>query len=142
MEDIKMNIIRFNKPASIFSSLWEDFYDEEKNFVPATNIKETNKHFELELRVPGFEKENFDINVDDNRLIISAKHESSSEDTKENEKYTRREFSQTMFSRVFTLPKNVDVEKIAAKYKRGILSIEIPKKEEEKPVVNKQILVE
>lgn len=137
-----MNIIRFNKPASIFSSLWEDFYDEEKNFVPATNIKETNKHFELELRVPGFEKENFDINVDDNRLIISAKHESSSEDTKENEKYTRREFSQTMFSRVFTLPKNVDVEKIAAKYKRGILSIEIPKKEEEKPVVNKQILVE
>ena len=136
-----MNIIRFNKPASIFSSLWEDFYDEEKNFVPATNIKETKKHFELELRVPGFEKEDFDVNIDDNRLTISAKRESSNEASKEDEKYTRKEFSQTMFSRVFTLPKNVDTEKITAKYKRGILSIEIPKKEEEKSVVNKQITV-
>ena len=99
--------------------------------VPAVNIKENDENFELELSVPGFEKDDFNIEVDDNVLTISSEVKSENE-TKE-DTYTRREFSFSSFKRVFTLPETIDDGKINANYENGILRLSLPKKEEALP---------
>lgn len=133
-----------------FSSLFGDFFDKEfsdwttSNFsptqttLPAVNIKETDDKFEVVMAAPGMNKKDFKINLDDNVLTISSEKE---EENKENkEKFSRREYSYQSFTRSFTLPKEVvDAGKISAKYENGELFIDIPKKEEAKPIPPKQI---
>lgn len=137
-----MNLIRFNNPASVFSNMFEDFYrnDFSNTSVPAVNIKETETNFNLELAVPGYEKNDFKITLDNNMLTISSEKTSESED-KDNEKFTRKEFSRVSFSRSFTLPKSVDLDKISADYNNGILTVALPKHEDQKIAVNRQIEV-
>ncbi|MEZ4904969.1 MAG: Hsp20/alpha crystallin family protein [Spirosomataceae bacterium] len=98
--------------------------------VPAVNIAENDNGFRLEVAAPGLNKENFKVNLENNVLTISAQHEQKNEEN--TDKYTRKEFNYTSFSRSFTLPNTVDGEKIAATYTNGVLHVEIPKKEEAK----------
>ena len=93
---------------------------------PAINIKETDEAFTLEVAVPGMKKEDFNIDVEDNALIISAEQQEENEDKQDN--YHRREFSYSSFRRSFSLPDNVNDEDISAKYEDGLLCIELPKK--------------
>ncbi|MDH4460121.1 MAG: Hsp20/alpha crystallin family protein [Flectobacillus sp.] len=105
------------------------------NSLPAVNISESETAYLLELAAPGLNKEDFKLNVQANRLVISAKKEAVKEQEEKAEnsvKYTRKEFSFTDFQRAFTLPKNVDVSKVEATYTNGILTVSVPKKEEEK----------
>ena len=96
--------------------------------VPAVNIAEGDNEFTIEVAAPGFEKKDFKIDLDNDRLTIaSAKEANNAENA---EKYTRREFNFNEFSRTFTLPETVDSEKINAKHSDGILYVNIPKKEE------------
>jgi HSP20 family protein len=106
--------------------------------MPPVNLKASDDEFSLEMVAPGFEKDDFKIDLKDNLLTISSEKKVENE-LKEGERYTRREFSYQAFSRSFTLPKMVDVEKISAKYDNGILNISIPKLEEAKPKAPKQI---
>jgi HSP20 family protein len=101
---------------------------------PAVNIVEHDDQFSLELAAPGFDKQDFSINVENNVLIIEGKRESK---TPENttEKFTRREFRVEAFKRTFKLPETVNQEAITAVYTNGILNVGIPKKEEAKPFV-------
>lgn len=103
--------------------------------LPAVNIKEDDTSFRLELAVPGRKKDDFKIEIDNDLLTIST--ESKNEISKENEvdkvKYTRKEFSYTSFKRSFTLPETVNADKIQAVYEDGILSFNLPKKEESLP---------
>ena len=97
--------------------------------TPAVNIKETDKSFELDLAVPGMDKKDFKIELNDASITISAKHENKIEETNEKERYSRREFSYQSFSRSFVLAEDlVDTEAINAKYENGILNVSIPKK--------------
>lgn len=98
--------------------------------VPAVNILEHDGGFRLEVAAPGLKKEDFKINLENNVLTISAQKEQKNEET--TEKYTRKEFSFNSFRRTFTLPNSIDGEKIGAAYTDGVLSIELPKKEEAK----------
>ena len=83
--------------------------------------------------VPGMDKNDFKIDLDNNILTISSEKVNNNQER--NDKYTRKEYSYQSFKRSFTLPKNiVDSEKIKAKYNAGELVIEIPKKEEAKPI--------
>lgn len=100
---------------------------------PAVNITETPESFRLELAAPGFEKSNFQINVENDYLTLSGERENKT--TVEGEKVTRREFRYESFKRSFKLPKTVNFEEIAAVYENGILNVTIPKKEEAKPLV-------
>ena len=105
------------------------------NSLPAVNISESETAYLLELAAPGLNKEDFKLNVQANRLVISAKKEAVKEQEEKAEnsvKYTRKEFSFTDFQRAFTLPKNVDASKVEATYTNGILTVSVPKKEEEK----------
>lgn len=105
----------------------EKYFEDKGEFVPSVNVSETEKEFKLEFAVPGFEKQNFDVQLDKEYLTISGKKEMSSEVKEKN--YTRKEFSFGSFKRTFTLPENVATEKIEAIYENGILHLNLPKKE-------------
>lgn len=132
-----MSLIK--KQERNFPSVFSDLFDYDKffggpvfkdfeNALPATNVKETDKEFKIELAVPGFKKEDFKVNLDNDVLTISA--ETKSEKKDENEKFTRKEFSYNSFSRSFQLPKTANSDNINAKYEDGILKVDINKKEE------------
>jgi HSP20 family protein len=97
---------------------------------PKINIKESKDTYTIEVAAPGLDKSDFEINLDNKTLSISAKNESKESDNDNG--YARREFSYTSFNRNFTLPDSVDDAKIKAEYKDGILNVSLPKKEEAK----------
>ena len=105
--------------------------------LPAVNIKEDNENYHLEVAVPGLKKDDFELEVDNDILTISAHTKTENETNAEN--YTRREFGYSSFKRTFTLPDTVESENIKAGYEDGILSVHIPKREEAKRKPAKRI---
>jgi HSP20 family protein len=100
--------------------------------LPAVNIKETKDDYKIEVAAPGLSKKDFNINLENNQLTISSEKRATHKEDEDN--YSRREFSYQSFTRTFNLPEHeVDGDKIAASYNDGILTIQIPKKEEAKP---------
>lgn len=100
---------------------------------PLANIAETNKEYKVEISVPGMKRDDFKVDIENGVLTVTSEKE---EEKKEEDKnYKRREFSYSSFSRTFSLPENVNENKISAKYDNGILQVTIPKKEatEQKP---------
>ncbi len=108
----------------------DDFFIRDKD-LPAMNVKEHENDFEIELAVPGFSKKDIEVTMENEILHICAK--SSKEEVEEEENYTRREFNYSSFDRKLQLPASVDQnEKVKAKYKDGILTLNLIKKEEAK----------
>jgi HSP20 family protein len=99
--------------------------------LPAVNVKETDREYEIELAAPGIPKENIHVDVENDMLIIKGENTSQHESTGSNN-FTRREFSSSSFERRFRLPEDVDLEKINASYKNGIVDIVVPKTENNK----------
>ena len=138
-----MNLIRKQPP--FFPSLIDDFINTDWNLkvpsfsgtVPAVNIKELDSQFEIELAVPGMNKDDFEMEVEDGVLSISSTQEE--EQVNEKGKFTRREFSYSSFRRSFTLPDSVDPTKIDATYKEGVLLVLLPKHKEAQPQPKKLI---
>ncbi len=97
-------------------------------FKPAVNVSETNEAYFLELVAPGREKADFKIDIDGDLLTLAYDKKAEAEDT--SEKYTRKEFSFSIFKRSFTLPETVETDAIEAKYDKGVLTVTLPKKEE------------
>ena len=100
--------------------------------VPAVNITENKDEFMVSLAIPGMKKEDFNIDIEGNMLTISSEKEESKEE--KDEKYTRKEFNYSSFSRSFSLPDEVNMEKIDARYVDGVLKLSLPKKEEAKKI--------
>ncbi len=142
-----MNLVKFSNQ---FPDVFERFFDNElfdwknKNFsdtnttLPSVNIKENADEFKVEVAAPGFNKEDFNIEVDGDVLVISSQKKSENE-INEEERITKKEFSYQSFTRSFTLPTLIKHDKIEAKYEDGILNIIIPKKDEAKPIPPKKI---
>lgn len=107
--------------------------------LPAVNISEGDNEFTIEVAAPGLEKKDFKIDLENEVLTIASVREDNKEDVQDN--YTRREFSYYNFSRSFNLPDSVDAENISAVHKNGILSVNIPKKEEAKAKPARQIAI-
>ncbi|RZS93850.1 Hsp20/alpha crystallin family protein [Aquimarina brevivitae] len=143
-----MSLLR--RTAGLYPSFMENFFDDEwygqKNMidtgtkVPAINIRELDDNFEIQVAAPGMNEDDFDISIENSTLTIAVEKRTSSE-TKEEDKYTRREFNYTSFSRSFTLPDTVLEDEITAEYDQGVLTLAIPKKEEAKPKPPKNIKV-
>jgi len=100
-----------------------------KGFVPV-NVKESVSSFEMDLVAPGFTKEDFKINLENNILTVSA--EKKDEVKEENEKQIRKEYSFKSFKRSFTVDEKIDATNIDAKYINGVLRLNLPKKVEVK----------
>lgn len=132
-----MLVKRDSRPT--VSNLFDDFLNREfgDSFVnsnkvvsPSANVKELDDKFQIEMAVPGFKKKDIQINVEDNILHIES--EVKHEDNKEEDNYLFHEFSKESFHRSFRLSNKVESEKINASYNDGVLTIDIPKKEESK----------
>ena len=145
-----MTLVTTNRNAyPSYSNLFDDFFNTElgdwkrNNYsatnttLPKVNIKEDDDKFVVEMAVPGIQKKDFHLELDQNFLTISSiKNKDGQTD---DAKYSRREFAYHSFQRSFNLPDTADGEKINASYKNGILNVSIPKKEEAKPKPPKTI---
>jgi HSP20 family protein len=136
MKLMKKHYAKPSHPAMGFSGLFDNlmhtdpFFENRLSNKPSVNIKELDEMYQIEMAVPGFEKESFNLEVEGDLLKISA--EVKEEHNSEEENYTRKEFSFQSFERSFTLPETVDANKIEASYTNGILNINLPKREEAK----------
>ena len=123
---------------NLFDNDLGDFFG--KRFSdPAANIIESNEAFMLDIAAPGMKKDDFKINLENNILTISAELEDQKREDGKN--YTRKEFYYGSFSRAFTLPKTIDLENIKADYENGILTISLPKKDEARVEMKKEIRI-
>jgi HSP20 family protein len=107
--------------------------------VPAVNIKEDDKFYRLDLAVPGMDKKDLRIDINEDVLTISS--ETKNETTEETDGYKKKEFSYSSFCRSFYVPENVNRDKIEANYKDGILTISLPKFEEDKKNITRQVTI-
>jgi len=131
-----MSVIRYNPndfTTTSFSNIIDKFFNDSmqrsgrSTFVPKVDVVESEKAFELHVEVPGMNKEDFNIEINDNYLTISGERKFS---TEKNEKdFHTIETRYGSFSRSFTLPDSVSSDKINAKYNNGILELTIPKDE-------------
>lgn len=144
-----MSLIKRSEWPLLGNGSWlSNFFDSEKFFdsdwmkkysMPAVNVKETDKNYEIEVAAPGRSKKDFNISAENGVLTISSE---SKEEKEEKEKdYTRKEFTYSSFERSFTLPENANEESIKASYTDGILKLEVGKKVVTPPVVRKAIEV-
>lgn len=131
---------------NFFSRDMNDFFNANQavSSVPAVNVIEHQDGFRIEVAAPGLKKEDFKLNLNHNNLTISAyqetrKDDQTNEQNTDREKYTRREFSYSSFQRTFTLPTSVNADAIKAAYTDGVLTIDLPKREEAKVKPARQI---
>lgn len=101
------------------------------DWVPAVDIKETEKEFIIHADIPGVDPDDIDVHMEDGMLTIKGERES---ETKENrEGYKRIERQRGTFYRRFSLPDTANADKISAKSNNGVLEITIPKQEKAQP---------
>lgn len=126
---------RFFRPYfPSFREMWEEGIT-----VPPANLVEGKNEFRIDLSAPGFSKEDFNVEMQEGALVISAEKQEETE--REDENYKRREFSYNTFTRSFILPENVREDQINAKYENGMLRVVIPKKEMQATSTKKEIMV-
>ncbi len=113
-----------------FFKPWNQWFDDNggsKSMLPAVNVTETKNQYSVKLAVPGMDKKDFKIDIEGRMLTISAEKETQTE--KEEEKYSRREYNYSSFSRSFNLPEDVEEERIQASYTNGELVLNLPRKQ-------------
>ena len=128
----------FFNADNFFDNNWLRNFDKE---FPAVNIAENEQNYSLEVIVPGFKKEDFQVKVDDDILTISAETKSENNEEDKKKEYTRREYNFRSFTRSFRLPDNVKDDDINASYKDGVLHLSLPKSETQVKAT-KQISIE
>jgi HSP20 family protein len=104
--------------------------------VPSVNVKETDHEYKLSIAAPGLEKDDFDIQLNQGMLTISAEKE---ENRHADGRFNRREYNYYSWTRSFSLPEDAIDTKISAEYKNGELMIEVPKNGEKKRNEGKRI---
>ncbi|CAI2612670.1 Acid shock protein [Apilactobacillus kunkeei] len=123
------------------NNVFNDFMDPMSNFFDGlgrnmtntskmkTDVIENDDEFEVKAELPGFKKEDININYENDTLTIHAIHDLNKEQKDENGKLIRSERTSSNVSRSFYLP-DADTDKIGAKYDGGILDIMVPKSAE------------
>ncbi|GGH75232.1 Hsp20/alpha crystallin family protein [Phaeocystidibacter marisrubri] len=127
---------RFAPTQSPVDRMMMDFFNDGLNtnrnesWSPASNIKEGAEQWNIEMTIPGIEKSEITISVENHQLVVSAEHKSEEESERG---YKYREFKTMSFTRKFNLPKGkVQEDQISAEHRNGILNITVPKVEEVK----------
>ena len=101
------------------------------SWTPHLDVTETNDAYILEMDVPGVNRDDIQINLHDGVLSISG--ERAAREVEENDSVVRVERSTGRFYRSFSVPKQVNEQKIGARHENGVLTISLPKVEESKP---------
>lgn len=100
-------------------------------WTPLVDIYEADRKFLVRTELPGVDKQDVSVSIDENLLTIKGKKQFT--EAKEGEKWRRVETQYGEFSRSFTLPDNIDADKVTAAYKDGVLELSVPKTEPAKP---------
>ena len=139
MQEVDTMLLTKWTPRRSFQSMWDAFdndvfpvkrfFDEESDSFrrPMTNINETDKSYVVTLEMPGVLKENVEVSLEGDKLTISGERVKKLED----EGLLRKEIREEKFSRSFVLDGKIERDQIKAKLENGILSITLPKKEDD-----------
>lgn len=112
-----------------FDDIFDNVFFETDSLLPAMNVKEHDKDFEIEFAAPGFNKKDFEVSIEEDVLHVCGEKEAEEEQKEED--FSRKEFSYKSFKRSMMLPTSVDLDQdIKASYKNGILNVKLLKKEE------------
>ena len=125
---------------SWFPTVFEDFLNTDfmpraNTTAPAVNVKEDEKAYTMELAAPGIKKEYCRVGInEDGNLTIAIENKMEHKEENKKHHYLRREFSYSNYEQSYTLPDDVERDKISAKVENGILTVTLPKivKEEKK----------
>jgi HSP20 family protein len=96
--------------------------------IPAVDVSETDKAYEITAELPGMDEKNVEVKVANGLLTIKGEKQDEKEEKKKD--YYRRERSFGSFERSFQVPEGVDADKIEANFKKGVLSVTLPKSPE------------
>ena len=125
----------FRRGFNLLNSMLDDMnekrsFTNENDFKPSINTREGEFAYHIEVDLPGVKKEDINVQVEDNTLVISGERKVKNEIKEEN--YYKLESSFGSFSRSFSLPEDVDVENIHAESEDGVLEVVVPKLESAK----------
>ena len=125
-----------NEINNVFDDFFSDFqsdlpslslWSEDQALTLPVDIVETDNGFKIEAELPGMKQEDVEVTVNDGYITIKGEKKSSKEDKGEN--YVRRERYYGTYQRTISLPENANEDKAKASFKKGVLWVEIPKKE-------------
>jgi len=114
------------RPFNWENPLWSEMAKSMEVRVPSVDVIDREEEVVVRAEIPGVDKENLEVSLSDDRLTIKGSTRQEKEE-KEAGEYTRREMSRGSFTRVVTLPANVDGEKASASFKDGVLEMTLPK---------------
>jgi HSP20 family protein len=128
-----MRLVRYNplNELSVFRNAFDDFFTdayrprETKAWYPAVDIKSNEETVELSVELPGINKEDIAVNIEDKVLTISGERTFADEENKEN--YYRRERRYGSFKRAFTLSDDILTDEVTADYVDGVLKVTLKK---------------
>ncbi len=128
---------------SIFNDFFDNDWMERANATaPAINVIESENDYKIELAAPGMTKKDFNVHIDeDNNLVIAREKKKKKKKEKKTSRYLRREFSYSKFQQTMILPNDVEKDKITAQVEDGVLTVDIPKRNEEASKIQKCIEV-
>lgn len=123
-----MAIMKYHKHYNDLDSLLDSVFSGVK--IPAVDIREDQENYKISAEIPGFEEKDISVFVEKHVLTIEGKKE---EEKVDDRKYLVKERAVRNFSRSFTLPDDLDEEKVSASFKNGVLDITLPKTEKAQP---------
>lgn len=143
-----MSMLIPRKNFDLFEDIFNDSFFEnsnhrfEKSQIMKTDVKELENSYEIDMDLPGYEKENITLDIDDGYLTVTAKNVKENEEKDKKEKYIRKERFYGECSRSFYVGDNVTENDIKASFRNGILKLVVPKIEEEKHSGKKYIQID
>lgn len=130
---------------SWFPTVFDDFINNDvmastTSTAPAVNVKEDLNEYTMEMAVPGIKKEYCRVQLtEDGNLHVAIENKMEHKEEEKKQHYLRREFSYSNYQQVYTLPEDVDKDKISAKVDNGILTVVMPKMKKEESKVSRAI---
>jgi len=101
------------------------------DWAPLVDVIETDADFQIQVELPGVEKKDVKLSVEDGVLMISGRREQEKEE--KGKRHHRVEMAYGNFARSFMVPDSVDGQKVTAEFKNGILTVRLPKSEKARP---------
>ena len=143
-----VNLVRWKPIDRLMSDFFDDFspfmrhhknfpvLSEDTDFMPKLDLKNNEKEFEISIELPGMNKKDIDISIDDGVLTIKGEKKAEHKE-EDKDGFVHYERSYGSFQRAIRLPENIAEDKIKADYKDGVLTLTAPKAELKKPDVKK-----
>ena len=138
-----MMIPRKRNDFDLFEDMFSDpFFERKESRLMKTDIKEKGDNYIIDVDLPGYEKENIEIEIENGYLKVTAKTSQNIDESNEKERYIHKERFYGECSRSFYVGENVKEDDVKASFKNGILSLCVPKQEQKKLEDKKRIQID